>query len=275
MHSGFILNNYKQMCVLDTPIVSWIPKVPKTHPIWFQPTSLVLPPTTLLAFFFNVLPVICTYFTLYQMSLSLPLKRNSGPFFKNVLKCHLFFPGLSDGCVYPLLVLTALLLLLLLGSDPISVCSLTRKCTALGCCCLVMSDSGTPGTAAHQAPLSFTVSRVCSDPCPFSQWCYLTISFSAALFSFYLQSFPASGSFPMSWLFSSGSQSIGALASAIVLAINIQLISFRIDCFDLLEDRAIYYLSLYFQCISQCLVCIKLYIATIKLCYKSPQNSMD
>ena len=188
MHSGFILNNYKQMCALDTPIVSWIPKVPKTHPIWFQPTSLALPPTTLLAFFFNVLPVICTYFTLYQMSLSLPLKRNSGPFFKNVLKCHLFFPGLSDGCVSPLLVLTALLILLLLGSDPIAVGSLTRKCTPLGCCCLVMSDSGTPGTPAHQAPLSFTVSRVCSDSCPFSQWCYLTISFSAALFSFYLQS---------------------------------------------------------------------------------------
>ena len=43
---------------------------------------------------------------------------------------------------------------------------------------------------------------------------YLTISFSATLFSFCLQSFPASGSFPMSRLFSSGGQSIGASASA-------------------------------------------------------------
>ena len=42
------------------------------------------------------------------------------------------------------------------------------------------------------------------------------------LFSFCLQSFPASGSFPMSWLFTSGGQSIGASASATVLAMNIQ-----------------------------------------------------
>ena len=43
---------------------------------------------------------------------------------------------------------------------------------------------------------------------PLSQGCYLTISFSAAHFSFCLQSFPASGSFPVSWLFTSGGQSI-------------------------------------------------------------------
>ena len=48
--------------------------------------------------------------------------------------------------------------------------------------------------------------RVCSNSCPLSQCCYLTISSSAALFSFCLQSFPASGSFPMSWFFASGGQ---------------------------------------------------------------------
>ena len=46
------------------------------------------------------------------------------------------------------------------------------------------------------------------------------------LFSFCLQSFPASGSFPMSWLFVSGGQSIGASASASVLPINIQRLDF-------------------------------------------------
>ena len=51
---------------------------------------------------------------------------------------------------------------------------------------------------------------VCLNSCPLSQWCYLTISSSAALFSFYLQSFLASESFPMSWLFASGGQSIRA-----------------------------------------------------------------
>jgi len=49
-----------------------------------------------------------------------------------------------------------------------------------------------------------------------------TISSSVALFSFYLQSFPASGSFQVSWLFASGGQSIGASASASVLPINTQ-----------------------------------------------------
>ena len=47
---------------------------------------------------------------------------------------------------------------------------------------------------------------VCSISCPLSQWRYPTISFSVALFSFCPQSFPASGSFPVSWLFISGGQ---------------------------------------------------------------------
>ena len=59
-----------------------------------------------------------------------------------------------------------------------------------------------------------------SNSCPLSWWYYLTISFSAAPFSFCLQSFPASWSFPMSWLFALGGQSIGALAS--VFLMNIQ-----------------------------------------------------
>ena len=63
--------------------------------------------------------------------------------------------------------------------------------------------------------------RVCSNSCPLSWWCYLTISSSAALFSFCLQSFPASGSCPVSQLFSSGGQNIGAVASALVLPMTI------------------------------------------------------
>ena len=55
-----------------------------------------------------------------------------------------------------------------------------------------------------------------------SQWCYLTISSVAAPFSFCLWSFPASGSFQKCWLFSTGSQSIGASTSASVLTMNIQ-----------------------------------------------------
>ena len=65
-------------------------------------------------------------------------------------------------------------------------------------------------------------SGVCSDSCPLSQWCHPTVSSSAVPFYFCLQSFPASGSFPMSWLFASGGRNIGASASASVLPMNIQ-----------------------------------------------------
>ena len=54
-------------------------------------------------------------------------------------------------------------------------------------------------------------------------WCHPTISFSVALFSSCSQFFPASRSFPINWLFASGGQSIGALASASVLPISIQV----------------------------------------------------
>ena len=63
---------------------------------------------------------------------------------------------------------------------------------------------------------------VCSNSCPWSRCNYLTSSSSATLFSFCLQSFPASGSFPMSRLFPSGSQSSGASASTSVLLKTIQ-----------------------------------------------------
>ena len=65
-------------------------------------------------------------------------------------------------------------------------------------------------------------SGVCSNSCPLIHWCHPTISSFVVPFSSYLQSFPASGSFPMSWLFSSGGQSIGASVSASVLPVNVQ-----------------------------------------------------
>ena len=64
--------------------------------------------------------------------------------------------------------------------------------------------------------------RAYSNSCPSSQWYHPTISSSVIPFSFCLQSFPASGSFPMSQFFTSGGQSIGVSASASVLPTNIQ-----------------------------------------------------
>ena len=80
----------------------------------------------------------------------------------------------------------------------------------------------TPWTASSQVSLSFTVPRAYSNPCPSSWWCHPAISSSAVLFSSCLQSFPASGSFSKSRLFSSGGQSIGVSGSATVLSANIQ-----------------------------------------------------
>ena len=64
--------------------------------------------------------------------------------------------------------------------------------------------------------------EVCSDSCPLSWWYHPTISFSLAPFSSCPQSFSASGSFPMSQLFSLGGQSIGGSALTSVLPMNIQ-----------------------------------------------------
>ena len=80
----------------------------------------------------------------------------------------------------------------------------------------------TPWTAAHQASLSFSSPRACWESCPLSRWCHPTISSFLAPFSSCLQSFPVSGSFPLSLLFTSGGQIIGASASASVLPMNIQ-----------------------------------------------------
>ena len=92
----------------------------------------------------------------------------------------------------------------------------------------------TPWTAALQTSLSYTISRVCSDSCSLSQWCYLTIASFAALF-FCLQSFPAVGVFsnesalcitwPKYWSFSFSISPASEYSG---------LISFRIDWFDLL-----------------------------------------
>ena len=78
--------------------------------------------------------------------------------------------------------------------------------------------------------------RVHPNPCPFSQWCHPTISFSVVPFSSCLQSFPASGSLKISQLFATGDQSIGVSASTSVLPMNTQdwSISFRMDWLDLL-----------------------------------------
>ena len=80
----------------------------------------------------------------------------------------------------------------------------------------------TEQTAAPLASLSFTISLSFLNSCPLNRWSHPTISSSAVPFSSCLQSFSASGSFPMSGLFTPGSQSIRASAWASALPVNIQ-----------------------------------------------------
>ena len=88
---------------------------------------------------------------------------------------------------------------------------------------LVVSNSLQLHEPQHaRPPCPSPTPRVYPNSCPSSRWCHPTISSSVIPFSSCLQSFPASGSFPMSQFFASGGQSTGVSASASVLPMNIQ-----------------------------------------------------
>ena len=85
----------------------------------------------------------------------------------------------------------------------------------------VVSDSFWPHGLQHTGlPCPSPTPEACSNSSPSRQWCHPTIS-SVIPFSSWLQSFPASGSFPMSQLFTSSGQRIGVSASASVFPMNI------------------------------------------------------
>ena len=92
--------------------------------------------------------------------------------------------------------------------------------------CSAVSDSLWPHGPQHtnccEGPCPSPTPRACSNSCPLSPWCHPTTSSSVVPFSSCLQSFPDSGSFPMSLPFTSGSQSIGVSASLSFLPMNIQ-----------------------------------------------------
>ena len=101
-----------------------------------------------------------------------------------------------------------------------------------------MSDSLQPHGLQHtRLPCPSLSLAVCSNSCPLNQGCHPTISLSVAPFSSCPQSFPASGSFPMSWLFTSCGQSIGTWSFSFSISPSNEysgLISFGIDWFVLL-----------------------------------------
>ena len=100
-----------------------------------------------------------------------------------------------------------------------------------------MSNSLRPHKQQHtNLPCPSPTPRAYSTSCSLSQWCHPTISSSAIPFSFYHQSFPASGSFPKRWLFASGGQSTGISASVSVLPVKIQdWLTLELTGFDSLQ----------------------------------------
>ena len=108
------------------------------------------------------------------------------------------------------------------------LCSYLHACVAtchflLQFSCSVMSDSLRPHEPQHARPPCLSPTPgVHPNSCPLSRCCHPTISSSVVPFSSCPQSFPASGSFPVSHLFTSVGQSIGVSASTSVLPMNIQ-----------------------------------------------------
>ena len=108
------------------------------------------------------------------------------------------------------------------GSSAFSKTSWTQY-SSIQFSCSVVSHSLPPNGLQHaRLPCPSPSRGACSNSCLLSQWCHPNISSSVITFSSYLQSFPASGSFPASQLFALGGQIIGASASASLLSVNIQ-----------------------------------------------------
>ena len=92
--------------------------------------------------------------------------------------------------------------------------SVTSSCSSVAKSCPTLCnpvDYSTPGF-----PVLYHLPGACSNSCPLSRWCHLTTSSSVVPLSFHLQSFPASGSFPMCQLFPLSGQSIGTSVFVLV-----------------------------------------------------------
>ena len=102
--------------------------------------------------------------------------------------------------------------------DSLSKLSVSTQFSSVTQSCLTLQPHGLQHA---RLPCPSPTPEACSNSCPLSPWCHPTISFSVIPFS-RLQSFPASGSFPMSQFFASGRHTSGVSASASVLPTNIQ-----------------------------------------------------
>ena len=113
-------------------------------------------------------------------------------------------------------------------------CSLIQQCPfwfwSVAMLCLTLCNSKN-----SKLPYSSLNTGACSDSCLFREWCHPTVSSSATPFSSRPQSFPVSRFFPVSHLFASGGQSIGASALASVLPVNCCCCWFPLGLTDLIS----------------------------------------
>ena len=136
------------------------------------------------------------------------------PSFRSLIKSH--FPHYPV-CSSPFFWVNCLFALFWFSSLHLAHVRLLCLCSVSSVQSLSLSDSLRPHRLQHaRPPCPSPTPRVYSNPCPLSQWYHPTISSSV---SSCLQSFPASGSFPVGQFFKSGGQSIGVSASA---SMNIQ-----------------------------------------------------
>ena len=141
-----------------------------------------------------------------------------------LVKCWVFFPNPINILNFENLVKLCRSINSLSFLNLPFVHSYGRKEIAAFCCCLSLSPVSlqTHGLQHTRLPCPSPSPTACSNLCPLGWWCRPTISSSVTPFSSCLQSFPASGAFPISWLFASSNQSIGASAFASVFPMNIQ-----------------------------------------------------
>ena len=137
----------------------------------------------------------------------------------SIPNCYGFLQAASEHCKTEIKIIFIGHFLYTISSDKDFNLSIGRLCS-VQFSRSVVSNSLRPRGLQHARPsCPSPTPRVHSNSCPSRWWCHPTISSSVVPFS-YLQSFLASGSFPMSQLFASGGQSIGVSASASVLPMN-------------------------------------------------------
>ena len=134
-----------------------------------------------------------------------------------------FLKGFLPYAIKEMFLMTSLIFTTLLYGRIRFVLNGTVNITSVQFSRSVMSNSFRPHGLQHtRPPCPSPTPGVHPDSCPLSRWCHPTISSSVIPFSSCSQSFSASGSFPMSQLFTSGGQSIGVSASKSVLPMNTQ-----------------------------------------------------